>query len=108
MAVTSPAERLTIFLDETDRRGRTPLCTEIVGRARAARMAGATVVHGAEGFGASTHLHVAAPARLTDRGVPAVVVIVDAPDRIRAFMPVVTELVGDGLVIRQPVEVVRT
>ena len=105
MTVTGPAERLTIFIGETDRHGHTPLYTEIVQRAREAGMSGATVLHGAEGFGASSRLHAATPWRLSE-DLPAVVVIIDQPERIDAFLPVLDELIRDGLVIRQPVEVI--
>jgi uncharacterized protein len=36
-----------------------------------------------------------------------VVVIVDTDERIDAFLPVLDELVGDGLVCREPVEILR-
>lgn len=105
MTLAGPAERLTIFIDETDKYGHSPLYTEIVQRARRTGLAGATVLHGIEGFGASTHLHEASLLHLSEN-LPAVVVIVDSSDRLDAFMPVLEELIGDGLVVRQPVEVV--
>jgi hypothetical protein len=105
VTITGPAERLTIFIGETDRHGHTPLYTEIVQRARQAGLAGATVLHGAEGFGASGRLHAASPWRLSE-DLPAVVVIIDRPERIDAFLPVLDELIRDGLVVRQPVEVI--
>ncbi len=99
------AERLTIYVGHSDRHGRTPLYTEIVGRARKAGMAGATVVHGMEGFGASTHLHVEHAVRLS-ADLPVAIVLVDLAHRIADFLPEIDELVGDGLVVRQPVDVV--
>jgi uncharacterized protein len=105
LTITGPAERLTIFIDETDRHGHTPLYTEIVQRARKAGLAGATVLHGVEGFGASSRLHAAGPWRLSEN-LPAVIVIIDQPERIAAFLPVLDELIGDGLVVRQPVELI--
>ncbi len=62
------------------------------------------MLHGVEGFGASTHLHEASLPHLSEN-LPAVVVIVDESDRLDAFMPVLDELIGDGLVVSQPVEV---
>lgn len=104
MPITGPAERLTIFVGETDRYGHKPLYTELVHRARAAGLAGATVLHGTEGFGASSRLHVSNPFRLSE-DLPAMVVIVDRPERIESFLRNIDGLVGEGLVVRQPVEV---
>jgi PII-like signaling protein len=98
------AEQLTIFVDGTDRYGRTPLYTELVRRARRAGMAGATVLHGVEGFGAASHLNVAHPAALSEK-LPAVVVCVDQPDRIEAFVHEVDGLIADGLIVRQRVQI---
>ena len=105
MTMTGPAERLTIFIDETDRFRHTPLYTEIVQRARRAGLAGATVLHGVEGFGASSRTHIAHLMRVSEN-LPAVIVIVDRDENIDAFLPTVENLIGDGLVVRQPVEVV--
>lgn len=101
------AERLTIIVDETARHGRAPLYAELLHRAREAGLAGATVVHGFEGFGTSSRLHVAAAQRLTEHELPVVVTIVDRPERIAAFLPAVDALVGGGIAVRRPVGMVR-
>ena len=106
MPLEGAAERLTIYVGESDQHGHTPLYVEIVQRARKLGLAGATVVQGVEGFGASTHLRVAHRFALTT-DLPVAVVIVDAPARIEAFLTEIEPLVADGLVVRQPVEVVR-
>jgi PII-like signaling protein len=105
MTPTGRAELLMVFIDETDQHGHQPLYTEILHRARQADMAGATVLRGTEGFGAASHLHVERPARLFEN-LPAVIVIVDRTEKIAAFMPVLDELVKNGMVVRQPVEVI--
>lgn len=55
--ITAQAVRVSIYLGESDHYGRTPLHTEIVQRARAAGLAGATVLRGVEGFGAASVIH---------------------------------------------------
>jgi PII-like signaling protein len=55
MKLEGRQQRLTIYLGESDRHGHTPLATEIVQRAHAAGLAGASVFRGVEGFGASNH-----------------------------------------------------
>lgn len=106
MKLEGPAERLTIFVGETDQAGHRPLYTEIVHRAHRAGLAGATVLRGIEGYGASNHIHTARILRLSE-DLPVVIVIVDRPDRIDAFLPELDELISEGLVVREQVEIVK-
>jgi PII-like signaling protein len=100
------ALRLTVFVGEDDRYHHKPLYTEIVHRAHAAGLAGASVFRGIEGFGASSRIHTTRLLSLSE-DLPVSIVIVDATDRIRAFLPQLDELVAEGLVIIDPVEVIR-
>ena len=99
MWLEGAARRLTIFIDEGDKapHGLRPLYTEIVHRAHEAGLAGASVFHGIEGYGASRHVHVSKVLSWSG-DLPVAVVIVDTPERIDAFLPVVQALVTDGLV----------
>jgi uncharacterized protein len=105
-AIDGPALRLTIFIGESDRWHHRPLYTEIVHRAHHAGLAGASVLHGIEGYGASSRIHTNRLLSLSE-DLPIVVVIVDAEERVRAFLPQLDELVTEGLVTLDPVEVVR-
>ena len=106
MRLTGTAQRLTIIVSDSGHWHHKPLFTEIVHRAHDAGLAGATVLHGVEGFGATSRIHTA---RILSLGedLPVVIIMVDRPDRIRAFLPEVEELVTEGLVILDEVEVVR-
>jgi PII-like signaling protein len=106
MKLEGAAKRLTIFVGESDRVGHIPLATEIVHRAHAAGLAGASVFRGIEGFGASNHLHTTHILSLSD-DLPMAVVIVDSAERVDAFLPTIEELIGEGLVIVDDVEIVR-
>ena len=106
MTLEGPAERLTIFVTETDQHGHRPLYTEIVHRAHAAGLAGASVFRGIEGYGRSQHVHTSRILSLAEE-LPCSVVIVDTEQKIRDFLPQLDELVTDGLVMLDPVEVVR-
>ncbi len=97
-------ERLTIYLLQTQRHGRSADYVEIVSRARGAHLAGATVLQGVEGFGASATLHRRHATQVAE-AVPVKVVIVESPDRIEAFLPKVGDLIAGALVVRQPVQV---
>ena len=99
------ATRLTVFTTEAARApdGR-PLHLALIERARAEGVAGATVLRGVEGFGASGHVLTT---RLADLAMdlPLVIEIVDRAERIDSFLPAVREMAGNELVLRQPVSI---
>ena len=86
MRLTGTAQRLTIIVGDSDHWHHRPLFTEIVHRAHAAGLAGATVLHGVEGFGATSRIHTSRILSLSE-DLPAVIIIVDSHDRIRDFLP---------------------
>ncbi|MET8409625.1 DUF190 domain-containing protein [Streptomyces sp. NPDC005195] len=104
--LTGSALRVTIFIGENDVWHHRPLYTEIVHRARAAGLAGASVFRGIEGFGASSLIHTSRLLSLSE-DLPVAIVLVDTGERVRAFLPQLDELVGEGLVILDDCEVVR-
>ena len=106
MRLEGHQKRLTIFIGESDHHGHTPLATEIVQRAHRAGLAGASVFRGVEGYGASNHIHTTRMLSLSD-DLPMAVIIVDRPEAIEAFLPQLDELIGEGLVIIDDVEVVK-
>jgi hypothetical protein len=106
MRLTGRALQVTIFIDTDDTWRRRPLYTEIVHRAHAAGLAGATVFHGVEGFGASSLIHTTRLLSLTEN-LPVTIVIVDTAERIRGFIPQLDELVTEGLVTVAEVDVIR-
>ena len=104
--LSGPALRLTIFVGEDDQWHHRPLHTEIVHRAHKAGLAGATVIRGVEGYGATSIIHTTRLLSLAE-DLPVAIIMVDAEERIRAFLPQLDELVTEGLVIIDPVEVIR-
>jgi PII-like signaling protein len=101
-----PAQRLTVIVGETDTVEHRPLYTEIVHRAHAAGLAGASVFRGLEGYGSSGLVHTT---RLLDlaEDLPVSVVIVDTAEKIGAFLPQLEEIITDGLVLVEDVQVVH-
>ena len=103
-----PAESvlLRIFIGESDRHQGRPLHEAIVLLARERHLAGATVLRGAMGFGASSRLHTNKILRLSV-DLPLVIEIVDAPDKIDAFLPLLDGMIGGGLVTLENVRVLH-
>jgi PII-like signaling protein len=106
MTLEGPAVRLTIVVGESDQHGHQPLARELIQRAHAAGLAGATVLRGVEGFGASNHVHTTSILRLSG-DLPVMIVIVDTAEHIDAWWAEVEDLVGEGLVVRDEVQVLR-
>ncbi|MCQ9184388.1 DUF190 domain-containing protein [Streptomyces sp. IBSBF 2953] len=104
--LTGSALRLTVLIGENDTWHRKPLYTEIVHRAHAAGLAGASVFRGIEGFGASSRIHTSRLLSLSE-DLPVAVVVVDTEERVRAFLPQLDELVTEGMVTLDPCEVIR-
>jgi hypothetical protein len=104
MTIPKDGYLLRIFVGESDRHEGRPLYEWLVLKAREAGLAGATVLRGIEGFGAHSRLHTAKILRLSE-DLPIVVEIVDALEKIEAFMPVVDEAIGEGLATLERVQV---
>ena len=98
--------RLTILIGDDARWRRRPLYDEIVRRAAERGLAGVTVLHGVEGFGAGGRVHTDRILSLCE-DLPVQVIAIDEEQRIREFLPQVEELVTDGLVLLDEVAVVR-
>jgi len=106
MKLEGQAVRLTIFVGDADQWHHRPVYSEIVHRAHAAGLAGATVLRGMEGFGASSRIHTSRLLSLSE-DLPLAIVIVDAADKIESFLPQLDEVVTEGLVIIDPVQVIK-
>jgi PII-like signaling protein len=100
----NPALRLTIYVGEDDIWQHKPLFHEIVHRAHRAGLAGATVLKGIEGYGATSRIHTTRILSLSE-DLPLVIIIVDGEEAIRAFLPALREVVPGRLVTLEPVEV---
>ena len=96
---------LRIFLGELDKHGPRPLYEAIVIRARELGLAGATVLRGPMGFGARSILHTAKILRLSE-DLPVVIEIVDTPEQIDRVVPILDEMVGEGMLTLERVQIV--
>jgi hypothetical protein len=105
MKIPKEGKLLRVFVGESDRWQGHPLHEAIVARARAAGLAGATAWRGFMGFGAHSRVHTASVLRLSE-DLPIVIEIVDAADKIEAFLPQLDEMVHEGLVTLERAEVI--
>ncbi|NNN21925.1 MAG: DUF190 domain-containing protein [Acidimicrobiales bacterium] len=103
--LTGKAVMLTIAIGESDQYHHHPLYSEIIARAHNAAIAGATVTRGIEGFGASNHIHTSRVLSLSS-DLPVVISMIDTAEKINSFIPSVLELVSEGIVTTQEVEVI--
>ncbi|HEY7008282.1 MAG TPA: DUF190 domain-containing protein [Jatrophihabitantaceae bacterium] len=99
----SRACRLSIYLGNADTHEHRALSGEIVHRAHRAGLAGATTVQGIEGFGRSHTIHEVPHWGLRDRS-PICVCIIDTPDKIRGFLPLLDDLATQLVIVRDDVE----
>jgi len=104
MKITGPGKLVRIFIGESDRWHHKPLYTAIVERAREEGLAGSTVLRGIEGFGAHSRIHTMRILRLSE-DLPVVIEIVDQEDRINKFLPILDEMVTEGLVTIENVQI---
>lgn len=104
MKSTTSGKLVRIFVGESDQWHRRPLYTAIIERAREMGLSGATAIRGVEGFGAHSRIHTLRILRLSE-DLPIIIEIVDCEDRINKFLPVLDEMVTEGLVTIEDVEI---
>ncbi len=97
---------LRVFLGESDQWQGRPLYEAIVLKARELHLAGATVLRGPMGFGAKSRLHTAKVLRLSE-DLPVIIEIVDSREKIDELLPHIDEMVTEGLVTLEKVQVIK-
>jgi len=106
MKLEGEGKLLRIFIGESDRWHGKPLYEAIVLAAREHGLAGATVLRGPMGFGASSRIHTAKILRLSE-DLPMIIEIVDLESKIHEFLPVLDEMVSEGMITLETVHVLR-
>jgi uncharacterized protein len=104
MKIEGEGKLLRIFIGESDKHGHKPLYQAIVEMLREEGLAGTTVLRGIEGFGAHSRLHATRILRLSE-DLPIVIEVVDGAQKIDAVLPKLDEMIGDGMVTLERVEV---
>ena len=103
MALSEKGKLLRIFIGELDRHEGQPLYQWLVEEAHRQGLAGATVLRGLEGFGATSRLHTVRTLRLST-DLPLVVEFVDTDEKIDAFLPTVESSISQGLATVEAVQ----
>ena len=106
MQIPNDAVLLRIFIGESDRWEHKPLYEAIVLKARELHLAGATVLRGPMGFGKTSRMHTAKILRLS-MDLPLIIEIIDSEEKINAFLPVLQNMIGGGLVTLEQVKVIE-
>jgi PII-like signaling protein len=87
-----------IFLGESDRWKHRPLARGLLERLRAEGFAGATVLHGTAGFGASSVIHTTSLIELSS-DLPVLIEVVDDDAHIERFLPILDEMLSGGALV---------
>lgn len=106
MTIPEDGYLLRVFVGESDRHGHHPLYEAIVLKAREHGLAGATVLRGLMGFGKHSILHTAKILRLSE-DLPMVIEIVDSREKVDEFLPLLNEMISDGMVTLERVQVLH-
>src|SRR5690242_8796519 len=106
MKIPENGQLLRIFIGESDQWHGRPLYEAIILRAREMGLAGATMLRGLMGYGATSRIHTAKLLRLSE-DLPVIVEIVDSEEKLSAFLPIIDEMVQEGLVTLENIKVIQ-
>jgi uncharacterized protein len=105
MKIPAEGKLLRIFIGEADKWQGKPLYEEIVILAKKNGLAGATAIKGFLGFGCKSHMHTAKLLRLSE-DLPIIIEIVDSEEKINKFIPLLDEMVKEGLITMEKANVI--
>ena len=105
MKIPADGKLLRIFIGEADKWNGKPLYEEIVLLAKKKGLAGATAIKGFMGFGCKSHMHTTKLLRLSE-DLPIIIEIVDSEEKINAFLPLLDEMVKEGLMTLEKANVI--
>jgi len=95
-----------VFIGESDRWKHQPLDTALLERLRREGFAGATVFRGLSGFGAHSVLHTSHLLELS-HDLPVLIEVVDSEEHVQRLLPILDEMVHEGLVTVEKVRVLK-
>lgn len=106
MKLEGKAKLLRIYFGESDKCKGKPLYEVIVQKCRELDIAGATVLRGIEGYGASTLVRKSHMLSFSS-DLPVMVSIIDTEENLQKLIPFLDEVVSEGLIAKSEVEVIK-
>jgi PII-like signaling protein len=97
---------LRIYVNETTKLQGKMLYEVLVMKAKELHLAGATVIRGIMGFGADSHMHTAKILDIS-MNLPIIVEIVDTNENIQKILPFLDQIVVDGFITMEKVNVIK-
>ena len=105
-ALSGEQMMVRIFFGESDRWKHRALEAALLERLRKEGFAGATVFRGVAGFGANSVIHTTHLLELS-ADLPVVIEVVDSEEHINRLLPILDEMLNDGLVTIEKIRVLR-
>jgi uncharacterized protein len=105
MKISEEGQLLRVFVGESDKWEGKPPYEALVLKAREMGLAGATMLRGLMGYGAASRVHTAKILRLSE-DLPVIVEVVDSQEKIASFLPVIDEMIQEGLVTLERVQII--
>ncbi len=106
LKIEGKAQMMRIFLSEEDRWKNKPLYQALVEAMRANDIAGVTVYRGILGYGAHRRMHKDKPLLSSHHG-SVMLSAIDTAEKLRAFLPLVDQMVEEGLVVFSDVDIIK-
>ena len=101
------AKRVTIYIDENDRLHGKNLMSALVERMRHEGISGATAVRAMAGFGRHGQVHTTQILDLSSN-LPVILTVIDEPDKVDRVLPILQEMVTEGLIVVEDVQVLKS
>jgi PII-like signaling protein len=105
LKIEGKAQMMRIFVSEEDKFRDKPLYKALVEAMRANDIAGVTVYRGILGYGAHRRVH--AEKMLSTHHGSVMLSAVDTAEKLRAFLPLVDQMVEEGLVVFSDVDIIK-
>ena len=106
LKIEGKAKLMRIYIGESDRWKEKPLHQALVEAMRANDIAGVTVYRGILGYGAHRRVHKDKPLHLS-RDCSIMLSVIDAEEKIHSFLPLVDQMVEEGLVVLSDVDIIK-
>jgi len=106
LKIEGKARLMRIYIGEDDRWKDKPLYEALVEAMRANDIAGVTVYRGTLGYGAHRRVHKDKPLHLSHDS-PVMLSVIDTEEKLQAFLPLIDQMVQEGLVVLSDVDIIK-